>query len=165
MMAFISWYLIVTLFGWLAWPLAFRLLPGLPDRGYTISRALGLLLVGYVFWLLTSLGLLYNTTGGIMFSALIILGLALWAYLSLPDKEEGLLTWLKDHIRLVIASEVLFLIAFAAWAVVRAYNPEISGTENRWSWPSSMEYAAVRPSHRVIPGCRVMPSATIISAM
>ena len=125
----IVWYLLVTIFGLLAWPLAFRLLPGLPERGYTLSRALGLLLTGYVFWLLGSLGLLHNTAGGVLFSLLIVAGLSLWAYATRPDKADSLLNWLKDHIRLVITSEALFLLAFAGWAVVRAYNPDISGTE------------------------------------
>ncbi len=129
MSAVISWYLIVTVLGWLAWPLAFRLLPGLPDRGYTASRALGLLLVGYVFWLLCSLGLLNNTVGGMLFSALVVLGFSLWAYSTRPDRDESLHGWLTSHGQLVAATEVLFALAFAGWAVVRAYNPEISGTE------------------------------------
>ena len=62
----IFWYFIITAIGLAAFPLAFRLLPGLPDRGYTASRALGLLLTGYLFWLSDSLGLLNNSVGGIL---------------------------------------------------------------------------------------------------
>lgn len=125
----ISWYLVITAIGWLAWPLAFRLLPGLPDRGYTFSRALGLLLTGYVFWLLTSLGLLQNTTGGILFALLIVLGISLWAYRALPDRDDTLGEWLAERRSLVIIAELLFLVAFFGWTIVRAYNPDISGTE------------------------------------
>lgn len=128
MITIIGWYLAVTTLGLLAWPLAFCLLPGLPDRGYTISRALGLLLVGYTFWLLSSLGLLHNTTGAILLSALIVLGLGQWAYRLRTDRTR-LLHWLKNHLPLVTTAEALFLLTFAAWVVVRAYNPDISGTE------------------------------------
>ncbi|MBN1311266.1 MAG: hypothetical protein JXB30_07590 [Anaerolineae bacterium] len=123
------WYLLATAFGLLAWPLAFGMLPGLPDRGYTLSRALGLLLTGYVFWLLCSLGLLQNTTGGMLFSMLIVGGIGLWVYLSRQDRSETLRSWLAGHIRPVVIGEVLFLLAFAGWAVVRAYNPSLDYTE------------------------------------
>ncbi len=127
--AVLGWYLLTTLIGWLAWPLAFRLLPGLPDRGYTFSRALGLLLVGYTFWLLTALGFLRNTSGGILLAMLIVLGVGLWAYATRPNKSERLTVWLTDNTRFVLLAEGLFLLAFTGWALVRAYNPEIAGTE------------------------------------
>jgi peptidoglycan/LPS O-acetylase OafA/YrhL len=63
---FIAWYLLITLAGWIAFPLAFRLLPMLPDRGFTLARPLSLLLWGFGFWLLASLGLLQNDSGGIL---------------------------------------------------------------------------------------------------
>ncbi len=52
----ILWYLVIALAGWLVFPLAFRLLKFLPDRGLAVSRPLGLLLWGYAYWLLVSLG-------------------------------------------------------------------------------------------------------------
>ena len=52
MFALISWYLLLSLLGLLAFPLAYRLLSGLPDRGYAVGRTLGLLLWGFIFWLL-----------------------------------------------------------------------------------------------------------------
>jgi len=52
MFQFLSWYIAVTIIGWLVFPLAYRLLPALPDKGYAFIRVLGLLLWGFVFWLL-----------------------------------------------------------------------------------------------------------------
>src|SRR5687768_3296736 len=129
MIAVLSWYVAVTLLGAAAWPLLFRLAPGLPDRGYTLSRALGLMLTGYVFWLLGSLGFLRNSVGGIIFSALIVASLAGWAYLTRPDRSETLTGWLQSHGRTVLIAELLFAIAFVGWAIVRSYNPEIVATE------------------------------------
>ncbi|NDJ53525.1 MAG: hypothetical protein GYB68_10625, partial [Chloroflexi bacterium] len=123
----ILWYAIVSLFGLAAWPLAHRLLPALPDRGYTLSRALGLLLVGYGFWLFTSLGLLQNTVGAILLMLLILVGLSIWALLTQPD--DSVLTWLRENRRLVVTGEALFAVAFFAWVIVRAFNPELNGTE------------------------------------
>ena len=35
---FLSWYIIITLVGWAAFPLAYRFFPRLPDRGYALAR-------------------------------------------------------------------------------------------------------------------------------
>src|SRR5687767_12398458 len=122
MIVVLSWYVAITLLGAVAWPLIFRLAPGLPDRGYTFSRALGLMLTGYVFWLLGSLGFLRNSVGGIIFSALIVLGFAWWVYLTRSDRGETLSGWLLTHKRTVLIAELLFATAFLGWAIVRSYN-------------------------------------------
>jgi YYY domain-containing protein len=127
LLAFLSWYFAVTAAGLIALPLAFRLFHLLPDRGYTLARPLGLLTIGYVFWLLGSLGFLRNDAAGVWIAALLtLLAGALWL------RREGwaeLRDWLNAQRGLVLAVEVLFLLAFAAWAWVRAHNPDIAGTE------------------------------------
>jgi hypothetical protein len=65
-LSFVLWYLGVSLVGLLAFPLTYRLLPGLADRGYAFSRTLGLLAWGYIFWLLASLGVVRNDLGGLL---------------------------------------------------------------------------------------------------
>ena len=77
-LAFISWYVIITLLGWLTFPLAYFLFPALADRGYSLSRVAGLLIWGYLFWIFTSLGLTQNNIGGILFVLLILIGLSTW---------------------------------------------------------------------------------------
>ena len=127
MLAFISWYLVLSLAGWLAFPLAYRLAPALADRGYAFSRALGLLLWSYGFWLLCSLGILRNSPGGVLVSLGLVLGMSIWALRS-TDLDE-FKTWILSRQRMIVVSEILFLVAFAGWAVVRVANPEASGTE------------------------------------
>ena len=68
----ITWYLASSLLGWLTFPLVFRLFPALADRGYTLARAVGLLLWGWLFWLLASLGILRNDLGGLLFALLLL---------------------------------------------------------------------------------------------
>jgi len=137
---FISWYLTVTFLGWLAFPLAFRLFPALADRGYTLSRALGLLVWGYVFWFLTSIGITQNNVGGLLFSLLILAGLSFWALGSADRRRtidskginHGLSTmvgWVRHNRRLVINVEILFFLAFAFLAFARASNPELTSAE------------------------------------
>jgi YYY domain-containing protein len=126
MAAFISWYLIITLLGWLNFPLAFTLFPALADRGYTLSRATGLLIWGYVFWLLASLGVAQNDIGGILLALAFIVGLS--GFLVFNRKSE-IVNFLKFNLSLTLTTEILFLAAFAFLAFVRSANPELNGTE------------------------------------
>ncbi len=127
MLSLFLWYLLISLLGLLAFPVAYKLLPGLADRGYTMARALGLLIWSYVFWLLGSLGFLQNNNAGELFALVVLAALGVWAFLSL-DKDE-VFAWLRKQRRMVLVVEILFLLAFIGWAFVRAANPEITGTE------------------------------------
>ncbi len=127
MTSFILWYLVITTIGLVTFPIAYRLLPKLPDRGYSLSRVLGLLIWGYVFWMLASFGILRNTSGGLLLALAIVLGLSVWSARNITRKE--LSQWWKKNRILVICVEGLFLVAFGLWAYVRAANPEIVGTE------------------------------------
>ena len=130
MLWFFSWYLTITLLGWLAFPLVFRLFPALADRGYSLSRAAGLLVWGYVFWLLTSLGLSQNDAGGLLLGLLILAGLSVWAYQTVNREQKAvILDWLRDNRRLILNVEILFFLAFAFLAFARASNPELTSAE------------------------------------
>lgn len=240
------WWLLVELVGLAVLPVAFRFFRHLPGRGYAFCKPLGLLLVAYPFWLLTSFGFLTNTQGGIALVALLVAALS-WGLLgrastprfraqllqahtapevldtpearsvpetvSAPEPEpiapheskrqgrkgrrkipaappanapetvlrendaprsvvattapEALdrpkvadgdgsatlapesdnlrdgqlrtveesevpvspLEWMRAHLRFVIATELVFTVAFVAWTIFRAYNPEITATE------------------------------------
>ena len=129
----ITWYLVVALAGWLVFPLAYRVFAFLPDRGLALSRPLGLLLWGYTYWLLVSLKVLQNDAGGAVFSLLLVAGLSLWQLLrdrQRPVNRWGEIAgWLREQRGLVLATELLFLALFVFWALVRAANPDASGTE------------------------------------
>src|SRR5574342_1007957 len=127
MLSSILWYLAISLVGWLTFPLAYRLLPALADRGYAFTRALGLLLWAYIFWLLASLGLLRNDLGGLLFALLVLIGLSGWALRGVSLDE--LTGWLGKQRAVILAVELVFLASFAWMAFVRAANPEILGTE------------------------------------
>lgn len=126
MTAFISWYFIVSLLGWLTFPLAHYLFPALTDRGYTLARAAGLLIWGYIFWLLASLGIAQNDTGGIILALAVLISLSAWALITY---YSSLITFLQSNKSLIITTEILFFVAFAFLAFVRSANPELTSTE------------------------------------
>src|SRR4030067_1620467 len=126
MTAFISWYLLITLLGWLTFPLAYCIFPALADRGYTLARAFGLLIWGYAFWLFASLGIAQNDIGGAVLGLVILGGLSAWLFVNRKLEIGG---WLGENRRLILTTELLFLAAFGLMAFFRAANPEIVGTE------------------------------------
>lgn len=121
-----AWYLLITLLGWLTFPLAYHLFPALADRGYTLSRAFGLLIWAYVFWLFASLGIAQNDLGGLLLGLVVLGSLSAWA---IVNRKSEVVNWLRENRRLIRTADYLFLIAFSFMVFVRAANPEILGTE------------------------------------
>ncbi len=126
MTAFASWYIVITLLGWLTFPLAYALFPALADRGYTLARAAGLLIWAYVFWLFASFGIAQNDIGGILLALAVLIVLNLW---SLINRKVELLNFLRSNKPLLVVTEILFLAAFGFMAFIRSANPELNGTE------------------------------------
>ncbi|MBW4436988.1 MAG: hypothetical protein KME04_07620 [Pleurocapsa minor GSE-CHR-MK-17-07R] len=122
-----SWWLLVSLAGLAALPLCMRLLGGLPDRGYTLARAAGVLLVAFVYWLLAISGFLRNDTSGMVLAWVIIGVLGVVAFFS--GTRIDLRAWWSSNKRIVLATELLFIGLFVAWALVRAHQNGLFATE------------------------------------
>ena len=146
--AVLIWWLLLQAMGWAAMPLLFRLLRWLPDRGYSVAKPAGLLLGNYALWLLSTLGGLRNTEGGILVSFGLVALLGVGVYRRWDDGPR-LREWLRDHRALVVAYELVFLIAFAVWAVFRAHNPDLSTTEKpmEFAFMNAIDRAQAFPPH------------------
>lgn len=123
----LSWYVLLAVVSWLALPLAYRLLPALPERGYAFLRPLALLLWGYAFWLLSSFGLLANDAAGLLVALALLAALSVWALRSLPSGQ--LRAWLGEQRGQILATELVFALAFVFMLWMRASNPDIVNTE------------------------------------
>ena len=122
LLAVVLWWLALSLFGWLAWPLLFPLLGGLRDRGYGLARMAGWLLVGWVHWLGVSLGWWQNRVGpiaaivGLLAAAGLIAG---WA------QRRRLAAFWAERRRTLLAEEGIFALAYLAFVGVRLLNPDL----------------------------------------
>lgn len=121
------WWWLLLMCGVVGWPLAFSVLPHLPDRGYTVARSVGLLLSGYILWLGASFRLLQNSVGGIVLALVVVLVVGLlWHRQQVrAGRSEPMWAWLKREWGYVVIVETLFIVAFVGWAYVRAHNPNI----------------------------------------
>ncbi len=121
-----SWWLAIEAMGLLALPLCMAVFAGLNDRGYALSKPFGLLLTGYLFWLLNSAHVFPNSRGGIVW-IVILVGIA--AGLLARARWNDLRSFLARRWRYILVVEVLFLVAFAMAAWLRSFVPDVNGTE------------------------------------
>ena len=126
---FLSWYLVVQLITLISLPMTARLFENLPDRGYAFAKSLGIFVVGLVLWLGYSYGLVRNEMGGAWLSFL--LTGALSVMIGWPLVRNGGRTRRLPPVQwgYVLTVELIFLLAFAGWAYVRAHDPAINHTE------------------------------------
>jgi YYY domain-containing protein len=119
----VLWLLAMQGLGLVVLPLTVHVFGGLPDRGYGLSRIVGLVTVGWIAFLTAMLGFTAFTgpTAALLAS---LLGGAFWV------------RWGRDTVRLmrerwvlVAAQEALFWLVFSAATFVRAYNADMVGQE------------------------------------
>ncbi|MEZ4711925.1 MAG: DUF2298 domain-containing protein [Caldilineaceae bacterium] len=126
---FLAWYFVVQLIALISLPMTLRLFENLPDRGYAFAKSMGIFAVGILLWLGYSYGLLRNEVGGAWLAFLITGALSVimgWPLIGdmLRRRRTSNIQW--PYVLLV---ELLFLLAFAGWAYVRAHDPAINHTE------------------------------------
>ena len=120
----------------------------LPDRGVLFARVLGLLLVAWVTWWLVSSGLL-------QFSLIsIVVAMALVAVPSaavLWKQWRSILDWLRENWRLVATAEALFLLAYLAFLLIRAANPDLWHPWRGGEKPMELAYFTAVARSSVLP--------------
>ncbi len=146
--AAVRWWAVLLVLGIASFPVTHKLLRSLPDRGYSFSKMVGLLVLSYGFWLSNSVGFLRNSVGGILLAFVALLLLSLWSLRSKStviansEDRESSLNWFRTNWRYVLVVEVLFIVAFGFWVLVRAQNPAIVATEK------PMEFAFLNSASR-----------------
>ncbi len=120
---FLEWYFIIALVGLAALPLTLRLFGAFPGGSTALARPLGILLVAYIYWLGIALGLMRNGTGGAWLALAIAAALSAWFGRDVRTRLR------KVDWKAALLVEIVFLVAFVAWAYVRAYDPAASHTE------------------------------------
>jgi len=127
MVDFLTWYLLISILGWITFPIAFKFFKALPGKGFAFSKVLGLLLWGFIFWFLNSIGLLRNNLFGQVTALVLVVCISLWS--GWKDRFNALIDWVKENRKLILIIEIFFFLAFALWVFIRSTNPEIIGTE------------------------------------
>ncbi|MDO8490622.1 MAG: DUF2298 domain-containing protein, partial [Dehalococcoidia bacterium] len=116
------WLLVVEMFSLAALPLTMYLFRSFADRGYILAKTIGILVIAYLTWLAASVHVLTFSAGTTML-ALLILALSS-GFLALRFRAE-----LADFVRrrwgVIALGEVVFLVAFLAFYLIRLMNPDL----------------------------------------
>ncbi len=120
MTAIFVWLMTIEFVGLLALPIASSFCGLLPDRGYAVSKPLGLLLLTYFTWLLVSLHLIRFGAASVALAFIILLLIS--AQVLLRKKPLACLAGNRAH---MLKVEFIFLAAFSAMAFILSYKPDI----------------------------------------
>ncbi len=126
-------WLITTLIGVISFPLFFSICPRLKDRGYSISKILGLTTIAFIAWILSSLKLLPFGTFSVGLATAVLAALSFW--LGRKNREE-LFSFLRKNLKLILGLELIFLVGLAFFLLVISLNPNIDPDSERF-----MDYA------------------------
>ena len=127
MIDFLKWLFLIEILGWINLPLTWSVFQKLRSRGVYLSKTIGVLLWGFIYWWLNSIGLLNNDLASAVTVLVVLLGLNLFFAWKIGFSK--LSDWVKVNKKIVITTESVFLLTFILWAVVRAANPDIIHTE------------------------------------
>lgn len=137
LVAIAVWWLAVSAFGLAAWPWLNLAWPGLADRGLAGARIAGLLLVAWLAWAGGSLGLpLWNGAGiALLLAGVLVGGLALLRRQGHGATDRAAWSWGR-----FLAFEVLFLLLFLGFLLVRGSNPDLWHTHFGGEKPMDFAY-------------------------
>ena len=112
------WWLVLEIIGLISFPLVSRVCSSLGDKGYSISKLVGLVLLTYFTWMLSSLKLLPFGSISILVSFLLLAALSLY----LGRKNLKIAEWPRKQI---IISESIFTICFVLFVGMMVGRPDI----------------------------------------
>lgn len=116
------WLGVLELIGLATFGLLFRLFPWLPDRGFSLSRALGLLVVAWSAWMLGSGGILAFSPLSVWVCAipLLVVGMG-WGWQS----RQAILAFWRERCAALVTAQAIYLGAFAFLLIIRWMNPDL----------------------------------------
>ena len=126
MLSAFIWFVTIQAIGMAAFPLAFRLLPMLRDRGYSVSKPLGLLLLGYLSWMLSQIHILPSTQATLI---VLLVAMATVSGGYAWRQRARFVEFFRSEWKAVAAAELIFLTLFVGWVLYRAHDPSIDHTE------------------------------------
>jgi YYY domain-containing protein len=116
------WWLLIMGYGLAAFPVVFVMFPRMADRGYGVSKLVGLFVVAYLAWFFAGLKVpLWSQVGVLIcLGALIIFsGVLVFAY------RKAFFGFIRDHWKLLLTIECITLLLFLIMIGVRLSNPDL----------------------------------------
>jgi YYY domain-containing protein len=136
LLSVICWWLAIQVLGLLALPLTTVVFHRLADRGYLLSKTMGLLVVAFLVWLAASYRLLTNSVPTTL-GACCVLGVV--SLLLFRSRRAEMLRLWRERRQLILVGEALFAAAYLLFVGLRLLNPDLWHPWN--GGEKSMEFA------------------------
>ena len=121
-----KWLIVIQLIGLFTLPIGNFIFPRIYDKGYTISKILGILFIAFISWILNVYHILPSNKYSLWFIftlfAIIFLIFNFNNYFNIKN-------FLSKYWRNILISEIIFFLIFIFWIVIRGIDPSISHTE------------------------------------
>jgi len=140
-LAVLLWWLAVDVIALAAWPVTYTVFHRLRDRGHLLSKSLGLILLGYLVWLPSSLRWLRN---GLPLTVAALALLAVFSTFLFRRRQREMVAFWRDNARLLLFEEGVFALAFLAFVLIRVLNPDL--WQPWFGGEKSMEIAYINAS-------------------
>jgi uncharacterized membrane protein len=118
----LAWALVLEIIGLCFWPILFLATRGLHDRGWALSRTIGLLIVAWGTWMVASFRWA-PFTPGLTASVLVAMGAVGVLFAWKQRTEIG--AFLKQRWDAVLWTELAFWAAFLGFVLIRYCNPDL----------------------------------------
>ena len=118
----LAWLFWIQLISVLAFPIGFLVFNKFKDKGYLLSKTLGILVSCYVTWILTSTGISTFSTMSVYIGIITLLFISA---IILIHKKKEIIGFLKSTWKSIALYELLFLIIFLGFILIRAANPDL----------------------------------------
>lgn len=122
------WWVWLLIIGLVFLPISAFLFHRFFDKGYLFAKTIGLIMLSYAVWLLSSLKLLAFTRTSIYI--VLVLGLATSIAIIIRMRKKGM-KYLPElhHLKYFVLEEMIFLSGLSLWSYLRGLKPEIQGLE------------------------------------
>ena len=108
----VIWLIVIELIGLASFPFCYYLLPFLRDRGYCVSKPIGILILGYFVWMLSVLNLLPSIQPTIIGLTIGFIGLSI--FVSYKNRRE-LKLFFNENLKVLIVTELVFMFFLLFW--------------------------------------------------
>ena len=118
----IAWLVVMQLMALAILPVALAVFRPLPDGGYLLAKLLGILVVSLVAWMMASLQWMAFSFGAVVVG---ICAVALASCVVLAFTWSSFWSFVRERWRVIAICELVFIVAFLAFVVVRMANPDL----------------------------------------
>lgn len=122
----ISWFLIIEILGILFFPITALIFSNLSDKGYSISKPFGILILGFISWICSSLYIFPMNQVSLSIVLLIITLPSIYIFFANKTK---FISFFNEHKNIILLTELLWILVFILWLIYRSFDPSINHTE------------------------------------